>query len=95
MNSHSSGATGITESRLPRRTRGRPASSGQALSSGSVIVRESLRPKRTSTRNQRGLSGSLLGSKCLSAASKAVGSGYAAVAISMIPTMPGTSQLEW
>ena len=67
MNSHSPFETGITESRLPRRTSGRAASSGNGFSSDSGIVRPSRRPKRTSTRYQRGLSGSLAGSKCLSA----------------------------
>lgn len=72
-----------------------PEASGSARSHASGMSPAALAWKATSTLYQRGACGSLLGSKCLCAVSKALGSGKPAFATVASPAMPGSGQLLW
>src|SRR6185312_2776116 len=77
---HCDSATGSTDKRLPRRVSAKSPRFRSALISSSVMVRFSLRTKRTSTSVQRGLPRSLPASKYGSFGSNWPGSGYGALA---------------
>src|SRR5690606_5144563 len=86
---------GNTDRRLPRCRSVQSSRRGCARISSSVIVRASLRRNATSTSIQRGCSSLLRGSWYSLVGSNWVGSGYASLATSAMPTTPGWAQLEW